>query len=569
MGQQQSQAAVAAATDHSVDSPPAAGKRSDQQTPPQGSASRGRMDKLFRRAQSTLESRMRGRERSNSPQSPSATKQRKGQGSSPRVSKPSKLLQSGGVVDENDKENVSLASSVGSQGSTVRTGCDSPTSAQQAGCDTPGSVRMSGQAALDNIRHLIDAPSNNGESSTVPLRTVGGGSAVDGTATSGQAVPASLRASPKSAFMSDNGHQEATLSAGAFNSAVAPPVSKVSLPHIVVCEQNPVSLDDDITGSPPVFTVESPQWEGGKPRLRGRSQSGGSAGGVEVNVSRPAEMEDYLAPKVVPEDCGLSPIEERQEKLSMESYRGSPSRSPSRESPRHTSQALGGENREPIKRLFSSNDRDHDQVAMVTEKPCTNPTDTGAPRNSGRGNGSEPSSSLSSPLDDVFVDARSNLTDVESPYTSDTNMRSTGAAPGGRNVTECHMGKVGRSTSLNHIETTNTVHKPVDVSYPVATSRVLGQHRHHASMSEVSTGALYGITAKRKLSVSEIETTLPMNRVLSVDSGLEGATSRHVTDIVDIRLDFSSMVSDSVKKPKDSGGKVSLFKLKLIKIIKN
>ena len=558
MGQQQSQAAAAAAAaDHSVDSPPVAGKRSDQQTPPQGSASRGRMDKLFRRAQSTLESRMRGRERSNSPQSPSATKQRKGQGSSPRVSKPSKLLQS--AVDDNDKENVSLASSVGSQGSTVRTGCDSPTSAQQAGCDTPASVRMSGQAALDNIRHLTDAPSNKGESGT--LRTVGGVSAADGTANSGQAVPASLRASPKSAFMSENGHQEATLSAGAFNSAVAPPVSKVSLPHIVVCEQNPGS-DDDITGSSPVFTVGSTQWEGGKPRPRGRSHSGGSAGGVEVNVSRPAEMEDYLAPKVVPEDCGLSPIEERQEKLSMESYRGSPSRSPNRESPRHASQAPGGENREPIKRLFSSSDRD--QVAMVTEKPPMYPTDTGGPGNSARGNGSEPSSSLSSPLDDVFVDARSNLTDVESPCTSDANMRSTGETPGGRNVTECHKTKVARSTSLNHIETTNILHKPVDVSYPVATSRVLGQYRHHASMSEVSSCALYGITTKRKLSVSETDTTLPLNRVLSVDSGLEGATGRHVTDIVDIRLDFSSMVSDCVKKPKDSGAKVSLLKFKLM-----
>ena len=486
---------------------------------------------------------MRGRERSNSPQSPSTAKQRKGQGSSPRVSKPSKLRQSAGVVDENDKENVSLASSVGSQGSTVRTGCDSPTS------DTPASLRMSGQAALDNIRHLTDAPSNKGESGTVPLATAEGGSAADGTATSGQ--------SSKSAFMSDNGHQEPTLPVGAFNSSVVSPVSKVSLPHIIVCDQNPVS-DDDITSSSPVFKVESPQWEGGKTRPRGRSHSGGSAGGVEVNVSRPAEMEDYLAPKVVPEDCGLSPIEERQEKLSMESCRGSPSRSPSRESPRHTSQAPGGENREPIKRLFSSND--HDQVAMVTEKPCMYPTDTGGPRNGARGNGSEPSSSLSSPLDEVFVDAKSTLTDVESPCTSDTNMRSTGEILGGRNVTECHKGKVGRSTSLNHIETTNILHKPVDVSYPVATSRVLGQFRHRASMSEVSTCTLYGITTKRKLSVSEADTTLPLlNRVLSVDSGLEGATGRHVTDIDDIRLDFSSMVSDSVKKPKDSGGKVSLF----------
>ena len=585
MGQQESRASsAAAATDHSVDSQLVASKRSDQcPPPPQGGAGRGKMDKLFRRAQSTLESRMRGRERSNSPQSPSATKQRKGQSASLRVSKPlksSKLLQSPGgvVVDENDKENVSLSSSLSSQCSTVRTGCDSLSGVWQTSCDSPGSQRLAGQAALENIPcHLTDSPINRGgkaDSGTAPHRTIGV-SATDETATksSEQLVPTSLRLSPKSAFMLDNGHQEPAQTLG------------MSLPHIVVCEQKPLSQsDNNVTSSSPVFKVDSPPWESGKTRPRGRCHSGGSTGGVEVNVSRPTEMEDYLAPKVVPEDCGLSPIEERQEKYSVESYGVSLTKTPmgaTGKSCRDASQEFDGQDKEHIKKAHSS--KDPRQVTTDNDTRIS-PSQSGGLRNNMRGNSSEPSSSVCSPTDDVFVDAKSHLTltETESPYTSAANVRCTGETFGGKNIADCHhpeapagaQSKVVlsvRSASLNHIETNSAIHKPIDVSYPVATSRVLGQnHHHHMSMIEMSTSAAYGVSAKRKLTDSEIEKSsrgdilvdndvvMPplLNRVLSVDSGLEGATSRHVTDIDDIRFDFSAMATNSVKKSSDTGGKV-------------
>ena len=583
MGQQETRTASAASTDHLVDG---------QFQATHGGPGRGRMDKLFRRAQSTLESRMRGRERPNSPQSPSTTKHRRGQSASLPVSKPKLLMQSpgGAVIDDNDLENLSVASSVGSECSTVRTGCDSPTLWQtacdtptlwQTACESPTSVGLAEHAALDNIpHHLTDSSSSSrGEldSRTALLRT-GSVSTVDGTASKNgeQLVSESLHLSTKSAFMLDIGHQASSLNRHTCDDAVdnlAPYLYKPSLPHIVIHEQkqNSHQSDDDLVTSSPGSKSDPSQWESGKTRAKGRNHSGSSTGGIEVNVSRPIEMEDCLAPKVMPEDCGLSPIEERQERSSPIEVCGVASvRSlahTTRKHPSDVSHELDQQNKGLVKKVFYSIDAEHRQAAM----------DNGmSPSRSGESKhetgSSEPNSSLSSPTDEAFVDAKSHLTEDEFPHSSAGNDRGTERTSGGSDVYKYGhrqtlvntQNELGRSASLNHIDTENCIRKPrpTDISY---SSNDSGQnHSHDALLSETAIAS--GLSSKRKFTTSETEIShvvekgiLPqssLNRIVSVESGLEGATGRHVTDIDDIRVDFSTMANDLVEKPRDIGGKM-------------
>ena len=575
MGQQESRAASAASNDHLVDS---------QFQATHAGPGRGRMDKLFRRAQSTLELRMRGRERPNSPQSPSTTKHHRGQSASLRVSKPKLLLQSpgGAATDDNDLENLSVASSVGSECSTVRTGCDSPTLWQtacdtptlwQTACESPASVPLAEHAALENIpHHPMDLPcSRRGE---VDLGTATGSvSTADGTATGSVSTAdgtaskhsESLHLSTKSAFMLDTGHQASSLNRDNCDDAVdnvAQSLFKPSLPHIVIHEHKPVSQEshDNVVSSSPVSRADPSQWqwESGKTRARGRNHSGS----IEVNVSRPIEMLDYLAPKVVPEDFGLSPIEERQERSSPIEVCGTSSvRSPTqttREYPRDVSHELDRQSKELVEKAFCSIDTERRQGAM--DNGVSSSRSGEAKHETGN---SEPSSSLSTPTDEVFVDAKSHLMENESPYSSagrDVNRN------GHQQTAVNTQNELGRSASLNHIDTENSIRlPPANISYP--TNESAQNHSHDAMLGETAIAS--GLSSKRKFTTSETEISqggifvekgfMPqssINRVRSVDSGLEGATSRHVTDIDDINVDFSTIANDSVEKPRDPGGKV-------------
>ena len=603
MGQQESQAASAASVDHLVDG---------QFQPTHAGPGRGRMDKLFRRAQSTLESRMRGRERPNSPQSPSTTKHRRSQSASLRVSKPKLLLQSpgGAAIDDNDLENVSVASSVGSECSTVRTECDTPTLWQtacdtptlwqtacdtptlwQTACESPASVRLAEHAALENIpHHPTDSPSSRrgevdlgtatGSVSTADGTATGSVSTADGTATgsvstadgtaTGNVSTAdgtaskhseSLHLSTKSAFMLDMGHQALSLNRHNCDNAVdnvAQSLFKPSLPHIIVHEQMPVSQEshDNVVSSSPVSRADPSQWQWESGRTRGRNHSGS----IEVNVSRPIEMVDYLAPKVMPEDFGLSPIEERHEQYSPIEVGGASSvrshTQTTRENPRDVSHELDRQSKELVEKAFCSIDAERRQGAM---RNGMSPLQSGESKPE-----SEPNSSLSTPTDEVFVDAKSHLTEHESPHSSvgrDVNRNGHQ-----QTAVNTHQNELGRSASLNHIDTENSIRlPPANISYPTNES---GQNPSHDAMLG-ETAIASGLSSKRKFTTSETEISqggifiekgfMPessINRVRSVDSGLEGTTGRHVADIDDIRVDFSSIANDSVEKPRDPGGKV-------------
>ncbi len=156
-------------------------------------------------------------------------------------------------------------------------------------------------------------------------------------------------------------------------------------------------------------------------------------------------------------------------------------------------------------------------------------------------NSSTASSLLSSPSDDVFLDAYS----LDSPYMSavesrqDTGSEQSPDSPEGTLVPDM------RSSSMDNVDETSPhqrmSHKEVDASYPVKTSRMLSNSSQDTVRLRHSSGSGIEVTpsphTNRKETKSEMEPDVakpvsqPPKHSVSMDSGLESAwESKHFDD---------------------------------------
>ena len=256
------------------------------------SGGRRRMDKLFKRAQSTLEARLRGRERSSSPGTPKTLKKDRRKGSSAQSSKETSPQNSPGPPYHSDWKDIPAAAlrveDMGYPGGS--SGVESSGGESVFLNTSHDDARLSGRSGSSNdggsYRQSNDRLSGHSQASGLQSGPAEG--AQVGQGSKGDLTGVSADHSGKF----DNDKENVTVRT-----------------EIKSGEQN---LNSEMPGKGLVASLYNAQKSSPK-----------ALSSQMAAEKRPEELQSHLAPMVTMSDLGLSPIEERSDMLSGSSSKGS------------------------------------------------------------------------------------------------------------------------------------------------------------------------------------------------------------------------------------------------------